>query len=415
MYGTLLKLYPLGAKTPTFNAKVNIMQRMIQLTTCMTTAEQLEFMRLHPALMRICFMEYSMNALMDWLPVEKELLFESDAFSQHSCAMQAYASILIPTCDVFRRDCIHSGNESWERLNATASSCIDRCIRVCKFKLFRIAEPVLKGPHIAGDCFLASMLHSGMPMILSKDMAGKHPGMKLSDTQTECCFLLHSNLKVFPLPECVAAQQLDALDRLHSLCSRRLGAAQRLSFCSICAINGRGAVTGGTPFSSSKLRMCCHTGNLYCTVCPQGTVVEVNMVGVLLKICATYYFMCPQCTKIRAWSASGDDLCPWLLQRPSKPWHADRCPCKEFVHTDVSVPNAADASAGCAVCSCKSVVSRASMVLPNPAQRVVQRLNLCSRHAPPDHMLGVVTSTRQFRSIVTFYCSNKASSSGRPR
>lgn len=33
MYGTLMKLYPLGAKSPTFNAKVNVMQRMMKLTS----------------------------------------------------------------------------------------------------------------------------------------------------------------------------------------------------------------------------------------------------------------------------------------------------------------------------------------------------------------------------------------------
>lgn len=77
MHGTLLKLYPLGAKTPTFNARVNLLARMMQLTSSpdMSTEKQVLFMQQHPALMRICFMEYSINALSDWLPCERELLF----------------------------------------------------------------------------------------------------------------------------------------------------------------------------------------------------------------------------------------------------------------------------------------------------------------------------------------------------
>jgi hypothetical protein len=41
--------------------------------------------------------------------------------------------------------------------------------------------------------------------------------------------------------------------------------------------------------------MCCFTGQLSCTHCPVGgTVVTVNMVGSILKICSTYYYMCPR-------------------------------------------------------------------------------------------------------------------------
>lgn len=288
MYGTLFKLYPMGAKAPTFNAKVSIMQRMLELTSLLPTQEQLEFIHRHAALMRICFMEYSINALMDWLPVERDLLFQSTAFGQHRAAMQAYSGIIVATCDVFRQDIIHSGRESWESINACASSCIDRCIRVCKFKLFRMPEPIARGPHIPAEHFAQEWMGSGMKMLGCKEVACRMFGSEES-------FLLHSNLRVFELPECVILQQLDAMDRFHSLCSKRLVAAQRLSFCTMCAVNGRGcAGAGGTPFNSSKLRMCCQTGDLSCTVCPAGTVVTVNMIGVLLKICSSYYFMCPR-------------------------------------------------------------------------------------------------------------------------
>lgn len=79
----------------------------------MSRDEQLAFMQKYPSLMRICFMEYTINALMDWLPVEKEFLFESQAFAHHRSSMQAYVSILVAACDTFRQDCLVQGNESW--------------------------------------------------------------------------------------------------------------------------------------------------------------------------------------------------------------------------------------------------------------------------------------------------------------
>lgn len=301
MYGTLLKLYPLGAKSPTFNAKVNLVQKMLLLTSSMHGEQQLDFIYKYSSLMRLCFMEYSINALMDWLPVERELLFESEAFLQHRSAMQAYSTIVVAACDIFRQDTIHTGNESWEQLNSSASCCIDRCIRVCKFKLFRMPEPIFRGPHMQADCFVPESLGSQMPLVSCKELC-----MQIfsgDERKSDGTMLLHSNLKVFQLPECVVAHQLESLDRLHSHCSKTLLAAQQLSFCTVCAINGRGTATTsgssmsggiGQSFSHSKLRMCCQTGELSCISCPVGTVVTVNLTGVLLKICATYYFMCPR-------------------------------------------------------------------------------------------------------------------------
>lgn len=430
MYGTLLKLYSLGAKTPTFSAKVNIMQRMLELTTEYTTQQQVDFMKMYPCLMRICFMEYSINALTDWLPVERELLFESVFFQHHRDAMQSYSSIVVATCDLFRQDTIFHGLETFAAMNAAASSCIDRCIRVCKFKLFRMPEAIVKGPQVQADHFEPACLESNMRMLECKEIALHFFGGNAK--KAENAFTIHSNLKVFALPKCVALQQLDALDKVHSSCSTRFLSAQQLKFCAVCAINARGASGMGSyassstnlsanlassstaAFSSGKLRLCCQTGSLSCVTCPPGTVVSVNMVGVLLKICSTYYYMCPKCTLVRPWSSDpGNDLCPWLLccegmgmkNEPDK-----------FCHCNFLSPSGSSCAtpvAVCSVCACKSVVQRCSMLLPNSIDRVMQRVNLCSKHAPPEHMLGMVTSVQQFHTMVGFYCSNTSSHSRR--
>lgn len=131
-----------GAKTPTFNARVQMMSRMLQLTSHTATSEQLQFIYTYPSLMKICFMEYSINALMDWLPCERVLLFGSATGS--AASMQTYSNIAVAMCDMFRQDAIVTGTESWQSLNAAASVSIERCIRVCKFKLFRAPEPVTR-------------------------------------------------------------------------------------------------------------------------------------------------------------------------------------------------------------------------------------------------------------------------------
>ncbi len=152
LFGTLLKLYQLGAKTPTFKARVAMTTRYGQrFAYCIQTstkspltvlfgsrlmdlstlpiAEQNAFLAEHASLVRLCFMEYSLNALVDWLPCERELLLRTCP------AMDTYLRIAGSMCDIFRQDALATGLESWELLNRAAATSIERCIRVCKFKV----------------------------------------------------------------------------------------------------------------------------------------------------------------------------------------------------------------------------------------------------------------------------------------
>lgn len=95
LYGTLLKLYSLGAKVPTFRARVAMTTRLMQLST-LAPAEQHRFLLQHSSLVRLCFMEYSLNALEDWLPCERELLLQTCP------AMDMYFRIAGSMCDIFR-------------------------------------------------------------------------------------------------------------------------------------------------------------------------------------------------------------------------------------------------------------------------------------------------------------------------
>jgi hypothetical protein len=72
-------------------------------------------------------MEYSLNALVEWLPCEKQLLFDMCP------SMYTYENICVAMCDVFRQDAILTGHEDWKLLNKAASASIDRCMRVCRY------------------------------------------------------------------------------------------------------------------------------------------------------------------------------------------------------------------------------------------------------------------------------------------
>jgi hypothetical protein len=578
LYGTLLKLYPLGAKVPTFNAKVVMMGRLLQLSW-LPTSEQVQFLLKHSALVRLCFMEYSLNAMQDWLPCEKDL------FLSISQPMRMYCSVAIAVCDVFRQDHILHGNEDWVALNKAAMSSIDRCIRVCKFKAIKMPELAFKFRHMDASAFTNASLDYPFLRVLQymacpgeragsvqqqqhhqqnqkhvvhggsqdtpkrrhpvrRKRAGKNKEKEEEDDEEEeeddddddenegdgqrnakrtkrntsvqggrgiagapsaaaaashstlrsiaplassqrpspctaaaaersaaapfsrqmvrlaaalsgtqlsrgseedvctgraehwnrvlqSCKAVQQAISVHPLPKCVTWMQVESIRKLHSACTRRMSAAHTLCFCVVCAVNGKGF--------QCKLRMCCVTGKLSCITCPPGTVVEVNMLGVLLKVSTSSFYMCPCCTGIRVWVGDGSDM------------HAAQCTCWKFgglrscmiaqanLRTVAHAALRGSASALCVdgcgvdkrdmeivhfgalrsrsiapcclVCRSKTLCTRASgMMLPDPEKRVMRIVSMCNRHAPPDHIIRNVTSFEELAHVVQLYIASSAAS-----
>jgi hypothetical protein len=137
------------------------------------------------------------------------------------------------------------------------------------------------------------------------------------------------------------------------------------------------------------------------------------MVGVLLKICSVYYYLCPSCTCLKVWDADGLDLCPWLLGVNGST--GDVVPCKCHCHPEmIKKPSSSSVgnknSSKCVVCGSRNVCPRGSMVLLDPCTRSVRRVNLCGKHAPPEQILGMATCLQEFEEIVKDYCISKQSS-----
>ena len=299
LYGTLLKLYDLGVKTPTFNARVAMTRRLSRLS-CMPAEDQARFLMEYPSLTRLCFMEYSLNALMDWLPCEMELLCKV-------CApMKTYCSIAVSMCDIFRQETIVNGRESWSALNKAAAISIERCTRVCKFKTFKSSEATFKCVHVSPAHFdhralllphlpcvnreipfhnrasvnhtprastksLSPALHaqSDGDMAMSKcegELVAALAGcddVPLCNALLSSCRALHESFSIHRLPDVVRWNQAEALTSINSSCSARHAASHTINFCIVCAMNGKGF--------QNKLRMCSVTRRLSCVSCPPGT------------------------------------------------------------------------------------------------------------------------------------------------
>lgn len=171
--------------------------------------------------------------------------------------------------------------------------------------------------------------------------------------------------------------------RLHSACGKKMRAAHVLHFCCVCAVNNRGFNT--------KMRLCCQGGGLSCATCPEGTILSVDMLGVVLTVCNTPHYLCPCCVKVCVWNSDGYDLCPGMHLgprggAPDDPLYRieDACACcVPPVHRAEEVPPR------CVVCSGKHI-GRHMVTVPDHTRKTMVVSHFCSRHMPPPHVIACV-------------------------
>jgi hypothetical protein len=171
--------------------------------------------------------------------------------------MASYQSTCVIMCDTFRQEIIANGNEPWDVINNGAASAIDKCMRVCKFKMMRhnivakgdlgkeFREDALNLRYAFDDMYTLNTVYS------SSDLAVR-----------QCAHMIQSMIKCHPLPYETMQLQTNRLRELYGFCETQLSAAQTFSVCCMCVINGKTAAT--------KMRMCPFSGKLSCTICPSG-------------------------------------------------------------------------------------------------------------------------------------------------
>jgi hypothetical protein len=411
LHGTLLSLYPRAVRRPTFSARVPMSMRIHRLL-CASRDQQLDFLKKYPSLVRLCFMEYFVNFLVEFMPAERDLLCQTNS-------MKLYITVCQTACDSFRSETLCTGLESWEDLDKLSGSFIDRCIRMCKFKMYRTQEPVFRVQQTSllfrKGALDLPCTYGCMPLL-----------QQLVDHKTteeavlQCAIQLQTMLTTHPLPLAITQMQIASMGLLHSSCCKRSFAVCHCYVCCVCSLSGRGINT--------PMRLCSETGEISCVSCPPGSVVCINMIGVLLKVCNTTYYMCPCCTRLKLWNGDGDDLCPGGLEKgcrcatsggggrhhlmpqiSSVPWQHPRIGCHPNTMGDNNNNKFMDR---CAVCTSKHTGNHAPIYVPDPKERMLRRVVLCSRHRPPEYIMRNIWSYQELQKAVFQHSASKSTIGG---
>ena len=400
LHGTLLSLYPKAVRRPTFLARVPIAMRIRQLI-CASKQQQMDFLASYPYLVKLCFMEYVMNLLEECMPIEMELLLGMPS-------MKLYQSVCQTTCDSFRSEVIATGLEDWEHLDNAACLFIDRCIRMCKFKMYRTMEPVCRVYETTLTFRKQALdMPSSYGCIPLMQLLGTHDG---NEDVLLSASRLQTMLVAYNLPLAITKMQIQILGDMYGSCCKMSFAACHSYICCVCAISGKGINT--------SLRFCSETGSISCVCGAEGSILVVNMIGVLLKVCNTSYYMCPCCTNIRVWKGDGNDLHPvgciagkgvgcecakaekygvgnLFEQITQIGWNGS--PGNIGVNKQVDV---------CSVCMSKHMGSQKPIYVPDIETRSLKRIVLCSKHRISEHVLKTIWSYQDFLQTLRNQVSN---------
>lgn len=210
-----------------------------------------------------------------------------------------------------------------------------------------------------------------------------------------CAMQIQGSLQTHLLPRVVVDAQIKMLAKLHGRCCQRSFAVCHAHICCVCALSGKGIRT--------PMRYCCATGTLSCVHCPSGSVIVINMLGVMLRVCNTSYYLCPCCTAMRIWNGDGNDLSPSACVGGEGKGY---CNCKNGVEQkapeESKMPTACNLPRDhhCVVCNSKNV-NHGPIWVPDVQNRVVRVARMCNKHMLPNHVTKNVWGYKQLQQAVS--------------
>jgi hypothetical protein len=131
------------------------------------------------------------------------------------------------------------------------------------------------------------------------------------------------------------------------------------------------------------MRMCGLTSKLMCDECGTDSILRINMVGILLRLCSNSVYMCPTCCQIRIWTGNGADLTSCPCHRPTQ--KVDKRTC-------------------CSVCDSRYVVTGA-LIFPDFEGRRMARVFLCGKHVLPKHTMSFIHDYKSLQNAIRNKCN----------
>lgn len=383
MLGTLLGLFDNSAKQPNFPKRCKIVAE-IHRATCMSDTEKQEWMHTIPNILKLSFMEYVMWFIKSFMPVEHNIIHKRASTDIYS---KTYSAV----CDSFRQSMMET-DASIQELDCIAAQNIDRCMRMCKFKMYRHTQKPITAS-VCVNTISQNMLEIAMnSSLLLKPHTYKTPKNKgkmvnVFDNTKELSLLnpmqsaellsltnqVHQTITVSPLPKNVAELQWNTLCRQFRNCAHRLQMARSVHLCIVCCMSNK-------PLSNQKFRMDTSNDTLQCTTCKNNwSVKQIDIMGFVMYYSSQAMFLCVHCGKLINHTGG---IKGWLscCQRWEPPPRPKRQTNRKPKHV-------------CIRCDSSNIYHTTTLF--NRQLRSMQTVHLCFTHTPTPSIRQYITSVEE--------------------
>jgi hypothetical protein len=310
LLGTLLGLYPSNVKRPPFPARVWLYTRVHMILTS-PRADQSTFILTHMGLFQVAVAEYLCHVVPMFFTPEFDALVSA---LPPLLLFFHQGGVLV---DAFRQEAIDKGDESWEDMCAHADSTYERISRIYKAKCRSTPTPRHFLQHskkqilqcrrhvkVPGDITKEEMRTAmGTPVIrrypfhdhIQNALPSEY--RTLTNTDYRMSFI-HSIVDVTLLSLETRNAQEHKVAEMEGRCAYLAQMRRTMLLCLFCE----------RAKAKKNMCICNRTERAICKEHGSGCVVEINMLGKIVRVHGTQYIFTMCCGTIQEYAADGSEL-----------------------------------------------------------------------------------------------------------
>ena len=381
----LLGLYPQALRRPTWEARVNIYARIHTLLTS-DPQKQFAFMVENWVLVQMAICEYLCHIPQIYMPVEAEYIDKWLQLSSKS------AQIMNKKTDTFRSEQIDSGNEAWSQWTKALIQANDAIVRGVRNKEAHTHKGRAKGKAPLDAT-------STTQMILDEHRITMYPvhtrvqekivseyGIFFSHSDAH----IHNFLAVDFLPPSITAMQEKSWAALRQKCEWRSSLLRTKTLCLECVLMSTEPELRVSIPSTSLEGGRIVSYELTCTHHDKRSIVNVDMIGKVLRCGSKRYIWAPCCQAVKQYEGDSDTL--WNVSQDGT--HRGNC-----THSRAKKPKRNGKLASCFMCDAHTGLVSIPNLLDHHRCKNVD-VHACPRHAPTHEMLQEATNFEQLRGMV---------------
>lgn len=366
MLATCLGIYKYSTRKPLWKNRIKLSEAMYNLLAHGSLADHFQFCENHMPLLRISMIEYFVYFVTVNMPAEMKVL---SLVFRLNCQINDLFMHFRVAIDTFRQTSFHNNELDWDAVISNANFACEKCNRISKSKTSLISQNITrKEVRIENRKVPIDTIRTIIETPVHRHAAYlrvTHPHLTLEKIRD--FKIIYSRIELYHLPSNVTYMQCRRILE-HLECESE--SVLQPAFLSVCL-----SCVDMPSYKPSLMRLCGING-VTCGSCHRSeTVVQINLIGRIVRASSKLYYYCIFCHQAHEWSATGT----------------------EFTHCDRSINTNTDLKAVLRKCLfCQRSIGLMPFTCVDEFLGVKNTFMLCTRHTPPEYLQPYIYNYESF-------------------